>query len=80
MEIQGGNNWILSSQGGIIIQFSSWSNIKNYEFASVGFTICPHRTSLTFDLTSDQEKLPGKGKNPSGEQQKRILYPDGQTQ
>jgi len=24
----------------------------------VGFTICTHTTSLTFDLTSDQEKLP----------------------
>jgi len=29
-----------------------------YEFASAGFTICTHTTPLTFDLTSDQEKLP----------------------
>jgi len=34
--------------------------LKNYEFASAGFTICTHTTSLTFDLTSDQEKLPKK--------------------
>jgi len=31
-----------------------YSNIINYEFASSGFTICTHATSLTFDLTSDQ--------------------------
>jgi len=29
-------------------------------FAEEGFKICPHTTSLTFDLTSDQEKLPQK--------------------
>jgi len=34
------------------------SSIINYKFASEGFTICTHTTSLTFDLTSDQEKLP----------------------
>jgi len=44
------------------------SQITNY-----AFTICTHTTSLTFDLTSDQEKLPNnpsggeKVKNPSGE-------------
>jgi len=27
-------------------------------FCIEGFTICTHTTSLTFDLTSDQEKLP----------------------
>jgi len=36
-------------------------------------------TSLTFDLTSDQEKLPAqiekKGKKHSGEQQRRIPLP-----
>jgi len=39
-------------------------NITNYKFASEGFTICTHSTSLTFDLTSDQEKLPRNRKNP----------------
>jgi len=44
-------------------------------------------TSLTFDLTSDQEKLPRnrrkktftgkKVKKPSGEQQRRIPLQDG---
>jgi len=40
---------------------------------------------LTFDLTSDQEKLPHnpswgeKVKNPSGEQQRRIPLQDGQN-
>jgi len=57
-------------------------NITHYKFSSEGFTICTHTTSLTFDLTSDQEKLPRnrekkftgleKGKTPSGEQQRRI--------
>uniref|UniRef100_A0A8C2Z857 Protein kinase N3 n=1 Tax=Cyclopterus lumpus TaxID=8103 RepID=A0A8C2Z857_CYCLU len=49
-------------------------NITNYKLSSEGFTICTHTTSLTFDLTSDQEKLPKnnlltgkKGKKPSGE-------------
>jgi len=32
--------------------------ITNYKFASGGFTICTHTTSLTFDLTSNQEQLP----------------------
>jgi len=56
----------------------------------VGFTICTHTTSLTFDLTSDQEKLPRNGrrknfhrekkvKKPSGEQQRRIPLQDGQN-
>jgi len=35
-------------------------DIPNYELASEGFTICTHTTSLTFDLTSDQEKFPPK--------------------
>jgi len=39
-------------------------------------------TSLTFDLTSDQEKHPQKieknEKKPSGEQQRRIPLQDGQ--
>jgi len=57
------------------------ANITNYEFASERFTICTHTTSLTFDLTSNQEKLKKIGtqlsrrkkvKNPSGEQQRRI--------
>jgi len=29
-----------------------------------GFKICTHTTSPTFDLTSDQEKLPRNRKNP----------------
>jgi len=33
-------------------------DITNYKFPSAGFTTCTHTTSLTFDLTSDQEKLP----------------------
>jgi len=46
-----------------------------------------HTTSLSQDLTSDQEKLPQnrknpftgkKGKKPSGEQQRRIPIQDGQ--
>jgi len=45
-------------------------------------------TSLTFDLKSDQEKLPENRKNPftgkkvktpSGEQQRRIPLRDGQS-
>jgi len=32
--------------------------ITHYKFASECFTICTHTTSLTFDLTSDQEELP----------------------
>jgi len=52
-------------------------------------TICTHSTSLTFDLTSVQEKLPrnrkknftGKKVNKlSGEQQRRIPLQDGQEQ
>jgi len=34
------------------------SNITNSKFVSEGFKICTHTTSLIFDLTSDQEKLP----------------------
>jgi len=65
-------------------------NIRNYEFASEGFTVRTHMTSLTFDLTLDQDKLPrnrkktftgkNKGKKPSGEQQRRIPLLDGQKQ
>jgi len=41
-------------------------NIANYKLPSEGFTICTHTTSLTFDLTSDQVKLPQKiEKKPS---------------
>jgi len=57
----------------------------NYKFTSEGFTICTHTASLTFDLTSDQEKLPRKRrrkkvKKPSGEQQRRIPLQNGQKQ
>jgi len=64
-------------------------DITNYKFASEGFTICTHTTSLTFDLTSDQEQLPPppkknlsrgkKVKKPPGEQQRRIPLQDGQN-
>jgi len=44
------------------IQFNSVYFVKpiitNYNFASEGFTICTHTTSLSQDLTSDQEKRP----------------------
>jgi len=52
--------------------------------ASEGVTICTHRTSLTFDLTSGQEEIPRNSnkKNLSGEkkeeQQRRIPLQDGQ--
>jgi len=55
----------------------------------VGFAICTLTTSLTFDLTSVQEKLSRnrkktfagkKEKNPAGEQQRRIPLPDGRKQ
>jgi len=39
--------------------------LTNYELASEGFTICTHTTPLTFDLTSDQEKLPRVRVSPS---------------
>jgi len=74
------------------IQFNSvyfvQPKIKNYKFASKGLIICTHTTSLTFDLTSDQEKLPRnrknpftgkKGEEPSREQQRRIPLQDGQN-
>jgi len=83
----------LSWQRRVSIQFNSvyfiQPNITNYVFASVGFTICTHTTSLTFDLTLDQEKLSKKrkslftgkkGKKPSGEQQRRIPLRDGRMQ
>jgi len=45
-----------------LIQFNSVYFVKpnntNYKFTSEGFTICAHTTSLSQDLTSDQEKLP----------------------
>jgi len=42
------------------IQFSLFYTAKydKLQMASKGFTVCTHTTSLTFDLTSDQEKLP----------------------
>jgi len=47
------------------IQFISYSPISQItnKFASEGFTICTHTTSSTFDLSSDQEKLPRNGRN-----------------
>jgi len=41
----------------ISIQFILDSTITHYEFASEAFKICSQTTSLTFDLTSEQEKL-----------------------
>jgi len=50
------------------IQFSIFRIAQHHKCASEGFKICPHTTSLTFDLSSDQEKLPKNRKNPfSGE-------------
>jgi len=37
----------------------------------VGFTICTHTTSLTFDLTLDQEKLPRNRKKTFHREKKR---------
>jgi len=52
----------------LAIQFNSvyfvLPNITNYKFASKGFIICTPTTSLTFDLTSYQEKDPRNRKNP----------------
>jgi len=58
---------------------------------SEGFTTCTRTTSLTFDLTWDQGKLPRnrrkktftgekKRRKPSGEQQRRIPLQDGEKQ
>jgi len=56
----------------------------------VGFTICTLTTSLSQDLTLEQEKLPRNRKNPfTGEKKGRnlqesnrggFLSPDGQMQ
>jgi len=44
------------------IQFNSvyfvQPNIPNYKFASKGFTICTHMTSLSQDLNNGSEKNP----------------------
>jgi len=41
------------------IQFNFYSSISQITNSPLeGFTVCPHTTSLTFDLTSDQEQLP----------------------
>jgi len=45
-------------------------NITHYKFASEGFPICTHTTSLTFDLPSDQKQLP-KNKNKLFHKEKR---------
>jgi len=37
-------------------------DIKNYKCSTEGFTVCTHTTPLTFDLTSEQEKLPRNNK------------------
>jgi len=63
---------IKAQKQGEIIQFNSVCFVSpiitDHTFASEGFTICTHRTSLTFDLTSDQEKLPrNRKKNVHGE-------------
>jgi len=42
-------------------------------YASEGFTICTHMTSLTFDLTLDQEKLPRIRKKPFREKREEIF-------
>jgi len=58
------------------------------EFASEGFKICTHTTSLSQDLLhigsgkkprNRKKPFTGKkGKKPSGEQQRRISLQDGQ--
>jgi len=50
-------------------------NIINYECVSEGVTICTHTTSLTFDLTSDQEKLPRNSKRCKKKSLKKVLFP-----
>jgi len=46
----------------------------NYKFALEGFTICTQRTSLTFDLTLDQEELPrNRKKNFQGEKREETF-------
>jgi len=65
------------------------TNITYYDFASEDLTICTHTKSLYQELTSGQEKLQRnrkklligkKGKNSSGEQQRRIPLQDGHVQ
>jgi len=60
-----------------LMQFSLFFVEQNYKCAFEGVTICTHRTSLSHDLTSDQEKLfhGEKEKKPSGEQHRRIPLP-----
>jgi len=72
------------------IQFISYRPISHITegFCLRGFyNLYTYFTSLTFDLTSDQEQLPRninnpftgeKRENPSGEQQRRIPLQDGQ--
>jgi len=75
------------------IQFNSvyfiLPNIKNYKFVSEGFTICTHTTSLSQNLTSDQEKLQEMEKKSfTGKKVRDLqeinrggsLSPDGQKQ
>jgi len=60
-----------------MFQYNLYSPIsQNLKFASEGFTICTHMTSLTFDLTSDQEQLPKNlKKNPfTGKKGKLLLF------
>jgi len=59
---------------GHVIQFSLFHTAQYHKFTSSGFTICTHSTSLTFDLTSDQEKLPkNRKKNFSwGEKDRKL--------
>jgi len=73
--------WLIDS-----IQSSLFYIAHYYEFVSEGcvYNLYTQTTSLSKDLTSDQEKLPRirkkpftrkKGKKPSGEQQRRIPLP-----
>jgi len=55
-----GDGWLMRGRENAFITSGFYKcNNFNYNFskcASEGFTICSHTTSLTFDLTSDQEE------------------------
>jgi len=53
--------------------FNSFCIARYYKFASKGFTISTHTTSLTFDLTSDQKQLSRNRENFHGEKKGRTL-------
>jgi len=75
-----GRNALTSDTVAFHIQFSLFC-IAQYHKLHIflrGLYNLTHTTSLTFDLTSDQEQLRLK-KTPLGEQQRRIPLQDGQN-